>query len=81
MQTKLHSDCTLARPLKRNWRKPMACLIWPKTGSTTCLRSRYGLRQPPLFSFSRMLSIRVPGLPFFVWVAALVPCFWRPVAI
>ena len=26
-QTSCHSALTLARPLSRNWRKPMACLI------------------------------------------------------
>jgi hypothetical protein len=31
---------TLARPLSINWRNPMACLIWPNTGSTTCFLSR-----------------------------------------
>src|ERR1700716_1409645 len=38
VQTIAHSAWTLARPRIRNWRKPRACLIWPKTGSTVTLR-------------------------------------------
>ena len=38
VQTIAHSAWTLARPRIRNWRKPRACLIWPKTGSTMTLR-------------------------------------------
>src|ERR1700722_10204652 len=37
-QTSAHSPWTLAKPRKRNWRNPRACLIWPKTGSTIVFR-------------------------------------------
>ena len=37
-QTSAHSPWTLAKPRKRNWRNPRACLIWPKTGSTMVFR-------------------------------------------
>ena len=46
VQTIAHSALTLVRPRRRNCRKPRACLMCPKTGSTTCLRRRYRLRQP-----------------------------------
>ena len=32
-----HSPLTFSRPRSRNCRKPRACLIWPKTGSTVCI--------------------------------------------
>ena len=35
-----HSPWAALRPLSRNCRKPRADFIWPKTGSTTCLRRR-----------------------------------------
>src|SRR5260370_1056149 len=37
-QTSAHSERTLSTPRSRNWRKPCACLICPKTGSTMVLR-------------------------------------------
>ena len=40
VQTSRHLSATFARPRNRNWRKPRAALIWPKTGSTVCLRRR-----------------------------------------
>ena len=30
----------LRDPRMRNWRKPRACLVWPNTGSGSCLRKR-----------------------------------------
>ena len=54
---------TLANPLTRNCPNPMACLIWPNTGSTNCLGSRYELRQPPHFSRSRMRPGRARPSP------------------
>jgi hypothetical protein len=33
-----HSARALSMPRRRNWRRPRACLIWPKTGSTVVLR-------------------------------------------
>ena len=44
VQISRHSSLTFSSPRKRNWRKPRAALIWPKTGSTVCLRNRYRLR-------------------------------------
>jgi hypothetical protein len=41
-----HSAWILMKPRKRNWRKPRACLIWPITGSTVCLRRRWRERRP-----------------------------------
>ena len=38
VQPMAHSAWTLVRPRIRNWRKPRACLIWPKIGSTMTLR-------------------------------------------
>ena len=38
-QTSAHSPWTLAKPRKRNWRNPRACLIWPNTGSTIVFRA------------------------------------------
>jgi hypothetical protein len=35
-----HSPLTFSMPRRRNWRNPLASLICPNTGSTTCLRSR-----------------------------------------
>ena len=35
VQRSAHSDRTLLSPRRRNCRKPLACLIWPMTGSTT----------------------------------------------
>src|SRR6202047_4836667 len=49
-QTSAHSPWTLAKPRKRNWRNPRACLIWPKTGSPIGLRGGYDSRPPPGFS-------------------------------
>ena len=33
-----HSPVTLSRPRSENWRKPMADLMMPNTGSGVCLR-------------------------------------------
>src|SRR4030081_3601962 len=75
-----HSALTLSMLRRRNWRKPLACLIWPKTGSTICFRNRYRLRWPARLSFVLILAMSVPDLSFLLVVAALVPCFCRPVA-
>jgi hypothetical protein len=40
VQSIAHSLDTFSMPRRRSWRKPLACLMCPKTGSTTCLRSR-----------------------------------------
>ncbi len=40
VHTMPHSPLTLSMPRNRNCRKPRACLIWPNTGSGSCLRSR-----------------------------------------
>ena len=40
VHSKAHSPATFARPRRRNRRKPRGSLIWPKTGSTVCFRSR-----------------------------------------
>ena len=44
VQSRDHSAATFSCPRRRNCRKPRACLINPKTGSTTCFRNRYRLR-------------------------------------
>src|ERR1700733_7111100 len=75
-----HSALTLSMLRRRNWRKPLACLIWPKTGSTICFRNRYRLRWPARLGFVLILAMSVPALSFLLAVAALVPCFCRPVA-
>ena len=36
--TRFHSPVTLSRPRSENWRKPMADLMMPNTGSGVCLR-------------------------------------------
>lgn len=42
MQINAHSAFTFSIPRSKNWRKPFACLIWPNTGSTTCMRNDSG---------------------------------------
>ena len=44
-----HSPRTRSRPRSRNYRKPLACLICPNTGSTTCFLRRWRLRRPARF--------------------------------
>ncbi len=39
VQAIVHSDSTAVSPRRKNWRKPRASLIWPKTGSTVCFLS------------------------------------------
>ena len=41
MQIKAHSAVTFSIPRNRNCLNPLACLICPNTGSTTCFRNRY----------------------------------------
>ncbi len=62
MQISAHSALTLSMPRSRNWRKFLACLMCPKTGSTTYLRIRYRLRCPPCLSLARMAC--TSGPPF-----------------
>ena len=38
VQINAHSACTFARPRRRNWRKPRARLMRPKTGSMIAFR-------------------------------------------
>ena len=60
MQIIAHSARTFSIPRSRNWRKPLACLICPNTGSTTCFLKRYRLRYPPYLSFRRIAWVREP---------------------
>src|ERR1700758_2730049 len=58
-QTSAHSLRTLAKPRKRNWRNPRACLIWPNTGSTIVFRAAYTVRPALVCSLRFMRSTRV----------------------
>ena len=55
-----HSPFTLSMPRRRNWRKLLACLICPKTGSTMYFRIRYRLLCPPCRSLARMACTSLP---------------------
>ena len=56
MQSIAHSPLTLFKPRRRNCLKPLACLICPNTGSTTCFRRRGDLL------FRKPAALHSPGL-------------------
>jgi len=76
VQIKAHSAVTFSIPRNRNCLNPLACLICPNTGSTTCFRNRYLLRHPARFSLSRMALVSGP----VIFRLTSLGCLARPVA-